>query len=201
LAAGIAIVATFHRKTTTKIVAVGPTTSSPSSSPTADSGSGTGSAPSSGSTGATGPNRGGTQPGSGGTSGAPPSGSMAFDSAGCTDCGQTTSPGRCSGWNEAFTNHSTNDVTGITFDPPSGRYQVGGPGTADYRTWSVPNPASVTLNLDIKPSKTQKVRFLTCASAAPPAANAFFVATAPTKFAWQWITGQRGSACFAAACG
>ena len=199
LAAGIAIVATFHRKTTTKIVAVGATTSSPSSTPSGDSTSGTGSAPSSG-TGATGPN-GSTQPGSGGTTGPAPTGSMAFDSTGCSGCGQTTSPGRCSGWTEAFTNHSTNDVTGITFDPPSGRYQVGSPGTAGYRTWPVPDPRSVTLNLDIKPSQKQSVRFLTCASAAPPAANAFFVATAPTTFTWQWITGQRGSACFAAACG
>jgi hypothetical protein len=201
LAAGIAIVATFHRKTTIKIVAVGPTTSTASSTPTADSGSDTGSGSSSGSTEATGSKGASTQPGTATTSGAPPRGGMAYDATGCSDCGQTTSPGRCSGWNEAFTNNSTVDITGITFDPPAGRYQVGAPGTPNYHTWPVPDPASVTLNLDIKPSRTQKVRFLTCASAAPPAANAFFVATAPTKFSWQWITGQRGSACFAAACG
>jgi hypothetical protein len=126
---------------------------------------------------------------------------VAFDNSTCSNCGQTTSPGRCSGWTEAFANRSTADVTGITFDPPSGRYQTGTPGTPSYQTWPVADPPAVTLNLDIKPSKSQTVRFLTCTATAPPAANAFFVATAPTTFAWRWITGQRGSGCFAAACG
>jgi hypothetical protein len=214
LAAGIGIVATFHRKTATKIVAVLPTFTNAGSTPAADSGlesgSETGSQPSGGpteptkateATEATGTKGGGTQPGPASTRGPAPSGGVTYDSTGCSDCGQTGSPGRCSGWTEAFTNDSTTDVTGITFDPPAGKYQGGTPGTASFHTWPVPDPASVTLNLDIKASKTQKVRFLTCTSSAPPAANAFFAATAPAKFSWQWITGQRASACFAAACG
>jgi hypothetical protein len=198
LVAGIAIVATFHRKTTTKIVSVGPTSSS-SSSPTSGSGSNSGSQPSGGSTEATGSAGGTTQPGSATTSGKPPTGSAGFDSS-CTDCGQSSSSGRCSGWTEAFANHSNTDITGITFDPPSGKYVAGTLGTASYHTWPTPDPASVTLNLDIKPQKSQTVRFLTCTSLPPPASNAFFVATAPARFSFQWITGQRGSACFGSAC-
>jgi hypothetical protein len=216
LAAGMGIVATFHRKSTTRIVAVLPTFANAGSTPSADPGSGTGPAigsyagsrpPSGGSTEttketeATATNGGGTQPGPASTSGPSPSGSVTYDSKGCDDCGQTGSPGRCSGWTESFTNHSSTDVTGITFDPPAGKYQAGAPGSASFHTWPVPDPASVTLNLDIKASKTQKVRFLTCTSKAPPAADAFFIATAPAKFTWEWITGQRGSACFATACG
>lgn len=198
LVAGIAIVATFHRKSTTKVVAPGSTSSTASTTPGAGSGSGSGtgsgsgSQGSGGSTGSTGPG-GGTQPGAGTTSGVPPSGTVANDTS-CTNCGQEPNPGRCSGWTESFTNSSNTDVTGITIDPPAGKY------TAPGRTWPTPDPASVTLNLDIKPSTTQKVRFLTCSPMAPPASNATFVATPPAKFSWQWITGQRGSACFGAAC-
>jgi hypothetical protein len=202
LIAGIAIVASFHRKSTTKVAAPGSTSSTVGTSPGDASGSGSGSGTGTGtgsgsqgtggSTGSSGPG-GGTQSGSRTTSGVPPTGSVANDTS-CTDCGQEPNPGRCSGWTESFTNNSNTDVTGITIDPPAGKY------TAPGRTWQTPDPASVTLNLDIKPSTTQKVRFLTCSPTALPASNATFVATAPAKFSWQWITGQRGSACFGAAC-
>jgi hypothetical protein len=202
LGAGIAIVATFHRSSKVVVNGVSPSATG-RSTPTGDSGSNDGSGTTSGS----GSKSGTATSGPGGTTAtgtptptAAPHGTVAFDRTGCSGCGQTTSAGHCSAWLEGFTNNSDTDVTSITFDPPAGQYETGVAGSPNYRTWPVPDPPAVTVNISIAPSRSQKVRWVTCTPAKPPAGSTAFRVTAPASFTWRWINGQRGKACFGAAC-